>query len=291
MYESYTDIKASLYNSIMQLPGNQYADDISHNEFIKYLSAKLSHYTTYNSSWSLSIFEQFYEKFLDQNDILAIVTNSKDYVYYFTVYFCNQFHPFIKHIQNSTSRFLYKEILHILDEISRIDIALDFVTSLSLIYKSPSMEPFISKSIVDIYNNTYKCCTCREICKRLCQTEASFLILKHSRHKLPLFTTDLDALKKPLRDFENMYNRIHSKSPSLASSIKRRILPILNDLIFCVQNNLEISNNHAQVNQVANIIRDITNKFLSISQKEQVEDTSLEIEVNLKILKQISESL
>lgn len=279
----------SIYELAVSMPANQDLDNDTNQHFVDFLSAKLQSYSNYTAVWSDSLFQQFYKDSLEKKDIVTAAKEAKNYINYFISDFIKNAAPCLNYIKTTGVRCTYKECQIILENIFSIEKALESIASLSQFGELSIAGEGVYKSIYKVFQDIYLSDFYINLQKRLCSIEINRIDEKYLHRHLPLVAVNIPKLKSSLETFEKAYELALSNDAAvLASSVRMKIVPILNELISYVQQSPE---DLSIAEKIAAEIDDISEKCRKSAIKKKADNSQMQLEVDLELLKQISETL
>lgn len=286
----------AIYDTIENLPDSQEADDDTHRRFLSYLAIKLRSYTAYTPSWNDAVFTQFYEAKLTGKDTDTVIKEAKAYVYYLIASFSASLSPCLKYLQEGDTRCTYYEIKHILNDIADIEQALEFITRLSQFMEIQEAKNTVFDSIFRLYQSLYQAGFHQNLQQRLCHREIQHITHKYERRRLPLLTSDIPRLEKALRDFENAYrnaaaNETQTGYQTLSASIRAKLVPIINEITGYTHVYSKDTLTEETIATIAHAIDAVTVKISSTTLNKRTQEEQFQLEIDLELLKQISNNL
>lgn len=278
----------SLEATISNLPPQQEADFSTQRQFVRLLKEKLQRYDSFPTSWTRSIFQQFYREPLAQMDAGKVLPEAKAYLSYFIFCYAQRLSPCLDFTARLDTGFTYGEILRMLEDIGHVDKALELVYRLTDFSQNPQAAKAMLESISQVHILALEGSFYEELQKRLCQAEVDRISGKYSRQQLPLLHTRLLPLQKALEEFSAAYALLLKSSPSeaLAQSVQIKIVPLLNEITAYAQENFTLDTPKLQETIAA--VNAVTGKVQRLAGAQQLEAEALQLDVNLELILQLS---
>lgn len=287
------DLQQTLHSTVSLLPPQQEADAETQRLFLGFLQKKKQRFDGFPTSWTPSIFQQFYEAPLCRKDTKKVLPEGKAYLSYFICRFSSLFSPCLDFAARLERNFTYGEILQMFSDIDQIEKALDMVYRLENFSDTAEAADAVTACIFQVYRTVESDMFYEQLQKRLCHAEVAQIHKKYDRRRLPLLTTEIFPLQQALDQFAAAYDSLLAgeQSAALAQSVRIKILPILNELTAYAQTHFQSDSDSQKLPETIAAVEAITKKLQRLAEAQRLEEQVFQLDVNLELLTQLSKDL